>query len=560
LIAAPSWLLILVAACAQRDQVDKQRATQLPSPIVLRDVTDVSGIDFVHVDGSSGERYLPETVTSGLATFDYDGDGLVDIYFLNGASLKGAAYFHPPKNELWRNEGGCRFINVTDEAGVGDTGFGLGVAAADYDNDGDQDLYLNNYGPNVLYRNNGDGTFTDVTVMAGVACGNLFGAGVSFLDADGDGLLDLYVANYVDFTYENHVVPETRGFQQYAGPRDYETIPDVLFHNNGDGTFTDVSQASGVGAHAGSGMGIVACDFDDDGDTDVFVLNDVAGNYLMQNDGGGHFEDAGLLTGAAYNEYGMELASMGIDCGDYNGDGLFDFLMTSYQGELPVLYENQGNGTFVDVTVKSGVGEGAYPYVNWGVGLVDFDNDGLRDAFMANGHLQDQIDRYDQSTAYEVRNLLQRNVGGGKFENLSEQCGDGLLPKYSSRGAAFDDLDNDGDIDIVVLNSRQRPTIIRNGSPAKRHWLQIQLEGTTSNRDGVGSKVIVTAGPLVQVAEVHSGRGYQSHFGTRLHFGLADHSHVDHVEIHWLGGDREVFEVPGIDRIITLRQGAGAPH
>jgi hypothetical protein len=526
---------------------------------VLRDVTDATGIDFVHVDGSSGERYIVETVTAGLATFDYDGDGLIDIYFLNGAPLKGATYPSTPRNTLWRNEGDWRFTDVTDEAGVGDTGFGLGVAAADYDNDGDQDLYVNNYGPNVLYRNNGDGTFTDVTGAAGVGCGNLFGAGVSFLDVDRDGLLDLYVANYVDFTYENHLTPEMRGLPQYAGPRDFAPIPDMLFRNNGDGTFTDVSQTSGVGSHAGSGMGMVACDIDDDQDTDVFVLNDVSGNFLMVNDGAGHFEEEALIAGAAYNMYGLELGSMGIDCADYDNDGLFDFLMTSYQGELPVLYKNLGNGTFSDVTVESRVGEGAYAYVNWGVGLVDFDNDGLRDAFIANGHLQDEIEKYDDSTAYEVRNLLQRNVGSGKFENLSDRCGDGLAPELSSRGAAFDDLDNDGDIDVVVLNSRRRPTIIRNDSPGNNRWLQVRLKGTQCNRDGVGSKVIVTAGPLVQAAEVHSGRGYQGHFGMRLHFGLGGDQRVDSIEVRWLGGEVEVFEDLDVNQLVTLTEGTGNP-
>lgn len=525
----------------------------------MHDVTSATGITFVHSDGSSGQRYIAETVSAGLATFDYDGDGWLDIYFLNGAPLKGANPTASPRNSLWRNEGGWRFVDVTEKAGVGDTGFGLGVAAADYDNDGDQDLYVNNFGPNVLYRNNGNGTFTDVTDLAGVACGSRLGAGVAFLDGDGDGFLDLYVANYVDFNYDNHTTHMNQGYVEYAGPRDYAPVPDVFYRNNGNGTFTDVSIAAGVAKHAGSGMGLVACDFDNDGDTDVFILNDVSGNFLMSNDGRAHFEEAGLLSGTAYNSYGDELGSMGVDCGDYDNDGLLDLLMTSYQGELPVLYRNSGGGTFEDVTLVSGVGEGAFPYVNWGVGLVDFDNDGFRDAFIANGHLQDEIDQYDESTAYEARNLIQRNNGNGTFECITDRCGDGLAPKRSSRGAAFDDLDNDGDIDIVVLNSRCEPTIIRNDSPTKHHWLQLQLEGTRCNRDGVGSKVVVTAGPLVQTDEVHSGRGYQSHFGTRLHFGLGRQARVDHIDVRWLGGDWERFENIELDCLVTLREGLGSP-
>ncbi|MGM0485687.1 MAG: CRTAC1 family protein [Planctomycetota bacterium] len=558
-VAVPALLcggLLLSQGCSRKPE-GKPKAADCP--ILLRDVSDETGIDFAHADGGSGQRYIPETVTAGLATFDYDGDGLIDIYFLNGAPLRGAEYAETPRNELWRNVGNWKFVEVTEQAGVGDTGFGLGVATADYDNDGHEDLYVNNYGPNVLYRNNGDGTFRDVADLAGVNCGNKVGAGVVFLDANVNGLLDLYVANYVDFTYENHITHSQHGHAEYAGPRDYDAVPDVLYENNGDGTFTDVSDSSGIRDHAGSGMGMVAADFDGDGDTDVFILNDVAGNFLMVNDGEGHFEEAGLLAGTAYNTYGEALGSMGVDCGDYNNDGRLDFFMTSYQGELPVLYRNAGNGAFEDVTLSSGVGEGALPYVNWGVGLVDFDNDGLRDAFIANGHLQDQIDKYDDSTAYQVRNLLQRNVGGGTFKNISDRCGDGLAPVRSSRGAAFDDLDNDGDIDAVVLNSRRRPTIIRNDSPRRNHWIQIRLKAITANRDGVGAQVRVTAGPLVQMAEVHSGRGYQSHWGMRLHFGLRDQEQVDQVEVRWLGGETEVFEDLAVDGLVTLVQGSGAP-
>ncbi len=554
-----AWFTAFAALACGSCRTQPPIPAPTPTPIQLRDLTGKTGITFDHRDGSSGRRYIAETVTGGVATFDYDGDGRIDIYLLNGAPLRGTTYPNTPQNALWRNLGDWQFADVTEEAGVGDTGFGLGVAAADYDNDGDQDLYVNNYGPNVLYRNNGDGTFTDVTESAGVAGGDFVGAGAVFLDIDADGLLDLYVANYVDFTYDNHVVQGQQGYPEYAGPRDYRPVPDVLFRNNGDGTFTDVSDPSGIAAHAGSGMGSVACDFDSDGDTDLFVLNDVSGNFLMVNDGKGRFEESGLISGTAYNMYGDELGSMGVDCADYDNDGLFDFFMTSYQSELPVLYRNSGNGTFEDVTLSSGVGEGAYPFVNWGVGLIDFDNDGLRDAFIANGHLQDEIDNYDDSTAYEVRNLVQRNVGGGKFENVSDRCGDGLAPKLSSRGAAFDDLDNDGDIDVVVLNSRQRPTIIRNDSPGNNHWLQVRLQGTDCNRNAVGSKVVVTAGTLTQVAEVHSGRGYQGHFGTRLHFGLADHDRVARVEVRWLGGESEVFENLEIDQLVTLTQGSGMP-
>jgi len=520
------------------------------------DVTGETGITFVHTDGSSGERYIMETVTAGLALFDYDGDGLIDIFFLNGAPLRGVEADVPPRNSLYRNEGRWRFTDVTDEAGVGDTGFGLGVTAADYDNDGDQDLFVNNYGPNVLYRNNGDGTFSDATEQTNVPAGHKMGAGACFLDMDADGDLDLYVANYVKFTYETHIVHRKDGFPQYVGPREYPFEPDEVYRNNGDGTFTDVSAESAVGQHAGSGMGLVCADYDNDGDTDVFTLNDVSGNFLFENDGTGKFQEVGLMSGAAYNGYGDELGSMGIDCGDYDNDGWLDFFMTSYQGELPVLYRNVGNRTFEDVTIPSGAGAGAFPHVNWGTGLVDFDNDADRDIFMACGHLQDNVDSFDPTSAYRVRNILLANQGDGKFGDVSEECGDGMSIELSSRGAAFDDLDNDGDIDVVVLNSREESTILRNDSETGHHWLRIRLLGTRTNRDGVGARITVVAGDLVQIDEVHSGRGYQSHWGTNVHFGLGERDHVDRIEVRWIGGGVDVMEDVAVGQLVTITEGA----
>ncbi|UCG57764.1 MAG: CRTAC1 family protein [Phycisphaerales bacterium] len=525
------------------------------SGIILRDVTKETGITFQHTDGSSGRRYVVETVTAGLALFDYDHDGDVDIYFLNGAPLKGTKVGAPPKNALYRNEGGWKFTDVTEEAYVGDTGYGLGVAVGDYDNDGDSDVYLNNYGPNVLYRNNGDGTFTDVTKQAGVDNGFEVGAGTCFLDIDKDGDLDLYVSNYLEFSYDKHVSTASAGFPVYANPRFYAPVPDTLYRNNGDGTFTDISKDSGVGAHAGWGMGIVCGDYDNDGDTDVFIGNDVAENFLFANDGTGKFEEVGLMAGFAYDLHGDEQGSMGVDCGDYDNDGLLDFFVTSYQSQLTTLYKNLGDGLFEDVTLTTGAGAATLAYVTWGNSFVDFDNDGDRDIFVACGHLQDNVERYDDTTSYLTRNILLMNTGDGKFVNISDKSGDGMEVKLSSRGAAFDDLDNDGDVDGVVLNSRREPTILRNDSPSKRHWIQICLQGTKTNRDGVGARVEVVAGDLKLMDEVHSGRGYQSHYGMRLHFGLGNRSHVDRIEVRWIGGQVDVFEGVAADQIVTLTEG-----
>ncbi len=525
-------------------------------PIRFRDVTAQSGVIFQHTHGGSGQRYIVETVAGGLALFDYDSDGLIDIYFLNGAPLKGAVVDEPPRNALYRNNGDWTFTDVTETAGVGDRGFGLGVTVGDYDNDGDPDLYVNNFGPNVLYRNNGDRTFTNVTQQAGVDGGDKVGAGACFLDMDHDGDLDLYAANYVDFTYENHVSKTVDGYHWYAGPRAYQPVPDTLYRNNGNGVFTDVSISSGIASVSGTGMGTVSGDFDDDGDTDVFVCNDVKGNFLFQNDGSGKFEEVGFVAGVAYNLYGNENGSMGVDCGDYDNDGRLDLFMTDYQGELPVLYRNLGGGFFEDATLVARAGSGAYPHVNWGTGLVDFDNDGDRDIFIACGHTDDNVDRRDDSTSYRVRNILMSNTGDGKFVNVSRQCGDGLSVVESSRGAGFDDLDNDGDIDVVVLNAQSRPTILRNESKMTNHWLDIRLRGVKGNWDAVGARVTVTAGDLKQFAEIHGGRSYQGYHGSRLHFGLGSRAKIDSVEVRWPGSSVERFEGVQADRIVTLTEGA----
>jgi enediyne biosynthesis protein E4 len=533
--------------------------TPADARILLRDVTGDAGIAFTHTDGSSGQRYIMETVSAGLALFDYDHDGDIDIYFLNGAPLKGTTTDTPPKNALYRNEGNWKFTDVTEAAHVGDTGYGLGVAVGDYDNDGDADLYLNNFGPNVLYRNNGDGTFTDITQTAGVGNGSQVGAGTCFLDIDGDGDLDLYASNYLEFSYDKHVLTATKGFPVYANPRYYPPLPDTVYRNNGDGTFTDVSKASGVGAHAGWGMGIVCGDYDNDQDTDVFIGNDVGENFLFENDGTGQFEEIGLMTGTAYDLHGDEQGSMGVDCGDYDNDGRLDFFVTSYQEQLATLYHNLGDGGFEDVTLKTGAGVGTLPYVTWGNSFVDFDNNGHRDIFIACGHLQDNVEQFDGTTTYFERNILLANTGDGKFVDVTETSGDGMRVVLSSRGAGFDDLDNDGDVDVVILNSRRGPTLLRNDSPAEGHWLQVRLRGTKTNRDGVGAHVIVKTGDLTLLDEVHSGRGYQSHYGTRLHFGLGNRTKIDRVEVRWIGGGIDIFENVKVDRLVTLTEGAGKP-
>ncbi|MFO1498559.1 MAG: CRTAC1 family protein [Verrucomicrobiota bacterium] len=523
--------------------------------ILLRDVTGKTGINFVHTDGSSGRRYIVESVASGLALFDYNNDGRTDLLFLNGRPLPGCAPGSSARHALYRNEGQWRFTDVTVEAGLDGGGYGLGVCVGDYNNDGYADIYLSQFGPKTLYRNNGDGTFTDVTAAAGVADGDQVGAGACFLDIDGDGDLDLFVANYCAFTVEKHQTRFVNGHPAYVGPMMYGPLRATLFRNNGNGTFTDISRESGIGAHVGTGMGVVAADYDGDGDTDIIVGNDAMANFVWKNDGKGHFAEVGLLSGLAYDRNGIGLGTMGVECGDYDNDGRLDFFMTSYMKQWAILYRNLGGGFFEDVTHITGAGSGTYNQVTWGAGLVDFDNDGDADIFIACGHLQDNVELWDDTTSYQARNILLENNGHGHFRDISAQAGDGLAIRKSSRGAAFDDLDNDGRTDVVVLNARSGPTILRNESLGANHWLNVRLRGTRTNRDGIGASVKVIAGDLTRIDEVHSGRGYQSSYGRQLHFGLGSRKDVDRIEVHWIGGGTNVVEHAKADQLLTITEG-----
>ncbi len=522
--------------------------------IVLTDVTSSTGIDFVHTDGGSGQRYVVETVSAGLALFDYDNDNDIDVYLLNGAPLKGSKQTDIPRNALYRNDGDLRFTDVTKESGLGDTGYGLGVAVADYDGDGNLDVYLNNHGSNALYRNSGKGLFHNVTKKSGVSGKDVTGAGVCFLDMDADGDLDLYVANYFQFDYNTIQRQLNKGVPVYPNPRYYDPVADILYRNNGDGTFTDVSEESGISKHSGWGMGIVCADYDRDGDTDVFVGNDVAENYLFQNDGSGKFQEVALLSGTAYDLNGDEQGSMGVDCGDFNNDGLLDFYVTSYQNQLSTLYQNTGDGFFEDVTMLTGAGSGTFHQVTWGNGFVDFDNDGDKDIYIACGHLQDNIALIDDTTQYLASNVLLENYGKNKYKEVASSIGESNGVKKSSRGAAFDDLDNDGDTDAEILNSRSAPTILRNDSVNHNSWIQINLKGLKKNVQGIGARVKVVTGNLIQEDEVHSGRGYQSHYGTRLSFGLGNAKLVNSIEVNWIGGGKNVISDVEVNKMITIEQ------
>ncbi len=545
----------ILAAIIIAFTVDAPLAQSQPGPFHFVDAQPQSGMNFQHTDGSSGRYYIVEYVSAGVALFDYDRDGWIDVYLLNGGRHPGTpASDTVPQDALYRNEGNWKFRDVTREAGLGDSHHGLGVTVGDYDNDGDQDLYLNNQGPNVLYRNNGDGTFTDVTAKANVADGDKVGAGACFLDIERDGDLDLYVANYVKFTYDTHVARTRQGVSVYASPLDYPPEPDTLFRNNGDGTFTDISDATGIRSAVAPGMGMVCADYDQDGDTDILVGNDSTANFLWQNDGHGHFTEVGLQAGFAYDMAGKVQGTMGVECADYDNDGRLDIHVTAFQNELATLYRNLGDGLFEDVTLATGAGEGTRAPVTWGNVMADFNNDGHRDLFMAAGHLDDQIDRLDDRTSYESLNLIFQNLGMGRFKNVSAASGPGLGVKRSSRGVGADDLDNDGDLDLVVLNSRREPTLLRNDSRSTGHWIQITLRGNRSNTDAVGARVVVQAGEQKWVDEVHSGRGYQGHFGSRLHFGLGRVSTIDQIQIEWPSGSTQTVTRPKMNQHLTIEE------
>lgn len=526
----PGWWVVLCGLLGLASLPGEVLADQPPT-FALTDVTAASGIDFIHSTGGGSEAYIVEGMSAGLATLDYNGDGWMDIYFLNGAALKGTTVDAPLRNALYRNNGDWTFTDVTDEAGVGDLGYGLGVGVADYDGDGDADIYINNYGPNVLYRNEGNGTFINVAAEAGVENGDKVGAGVAFLDIDGDGDLDLYVANYVDFTYDNYVPIVIKGKKYQAGPQYYQSMPDSLYRNNGDGTFTDVSVESGIAAVTSPSMGIVCIDLDSDNDIDIYVCNDGKANCFFQNDGSGVFEEVGLLYGLACDSSGKANASMGVDCGDYDQDGLLDLFVTDYQAEMPVLYHNLGQGLFEDATAKARIPRVLLPHVNWGTAFVDFDNDADQDLYLVCGHF-DRIEAIDDRTSMKVRNFVLLNDQGMFSDATYETDGSAMHPE-SSRGLAVEDFDNDGDIDVIVGNSNAGPTLLRNDSLAENHWIKLKLSQQGMNRDAIGARVRVVTPGRTQIQHTLSGRGYQSHFGSLLHFGLGNHDAQVKVIVDW---------------------------
>ena len=522
---------------------------------VIEVVPSQSGIDFVHTDGSSGNRYMVETVIGSLAIFDYDNDGWLDIYFINGAPLLGTKMQSPPRNQLYRNNGDWTFTDVTTASGLGDPQYGMGVVVGDYDQDGDADVFLSNFGTNVFYVNEGDGTFRESTAPCGLSSTAHVGAGSSFFDMDNDGDLDLYCASYVEFEYPLHKTRTISGYQFHTGPNDYVPARHTLYRNDGDGRFTDVSAWSGISQLRSPGMGVLSADFDGDGDMDVFVANDQKPNFLLINDGQGRFQEEGLIAGVAVDRLGRSNGNMGVDYADFDGDGQLDLVTTTYQEEMLVLYQAVGPGLFADSTNLARIDTTLNAHVKWGVGGVDFDNDGDRDLFVACGHFLDNIRFIDDRTDVKVPNYLLANDGQGHFTNVTKKAGTALQVIESSRGAAFDDLDNDGDVDLVVLNVNARPTIGRTESPKGNHGYSVRLIGTNTNRDALGAKIIaVSTSGKKQTHVLTSGKGYESSYGVRTYFGVGSDA-MSRYTVTWSNGMTESFDCDSA--FMTLIEGRG---
>ncbi len=520
------------------------RRAMASSPMLLfTPVTVEAGIEFHHVNGATGQKYLPETMGGGVTFFDYNRDGALDIYLVNGAALPGWDTLETPTNHLYRNNGDGTFIDVTQEAGVGDAHYGLGCCVGDYDNDSYLDLYVTNFGPNVLYHNNGDGTFTDVTSRARVGDPG-FSTGCAFADYDNDGDLDLFVANYVLLDLMDRPECSQRGIRAYCRPEEYLSAQDTLYRNNGDGTFTDMTQQARL-TSLGRGLGAVWGDMDGDGHVDLFVANDRMENFLYQNQGDGTFVEIGEFAGVALNEHGYAESGMGTSFGDYNNDGLLDLIVTNYQAQTNTLYENRGGASFWDVTSVSRLSEPTLIPLSWGTEFVDLDNDGWLDLFFANGHLEDAIELLEEVGTYKQRNQLFWNRRDGTFVDISAACGTGLLIQKSSRGATFGDYDNDGDMDILISNIGDPPDLLRNDTPRISQWLGVSLVGTHANRDGIGARVTVTVGETQQSREVKSGASYLSQNDLRLLFGLGLAKKVDTLTIRWPSGTvDQISDVP----------------
>jgi hypothetical protein len=518
-----------------------------------------SRITFTLKNSVSPQRYSIETMAGGVAVVDYNNDGLPDIFFTNGADIPSlektdSTYY----NRLFRNNGDGTFTDVTEKAGLQGKGYSMGVAAGDYDNDGFVDVYIAGVNRNQLFHNNGDGTFTDVTAKAGVG-GNVPGLGkawavtAGWFDYNNDGLLDLLVVNYLDYDIKTAALCHVEGVPTYCAPNKFRGTPNILYRNNGDGTFTDVSEPSHISRYAGKGMGVAFADYDNDGFTDIFVSNDTFPNYLLHNNGDGTFTDVAVVAGVAYTESGTTVAGMGTDFRDLDNDGKPDLFHTAMFGDTFPLYRNLGGGQFEDITVAAGLTAFTSRLTGWGTGAFDFDNDGYKDLFTANSEILDNAMEVEHRP-FALPNGLFRNKGALKFEDLSAKAGAGFLVPAAHRGAAFGDFNNDGKIDIVVTALNGPPQLLMNRSPNHNHWIILKLIGTKSNRDGLGTRIKITTSHGSQYNHATTAVGYNSSSDKRVHFGLGESTVIDKIELSWPSGIRQILTKVKADQVLAVRE------
>ncbi len=554
-----------------------------PLPFSLIDVAGSAGLGSAvnAYGGIATKRYLLEETGCGVAFFDYDNDGWLDIFFVNGMRLDSSLRGHPPSNQLFRNNRDGTFTDVTQKAGLVRSGWGQGCCVGDYDNDGFDDLFVTYWGAIVLYHNNGDGTFTDVTRKVGLVENDTvprWNSGCCLLDYDKDGHLDLFVANYVNFDTRSAPAPGDSLYCKYfgipvaCGPQGLGGGTNRLFHNRGDGTFEDVSDISGVTNPHGLlvpsyvqnqwipvgsyGLTASAADFDNDGWPDIYVACDTVASRLYHNNHDGTFTEIGTQAGCAFNEDGIPQGGMGVGIGDYDCDGWLDIVKTNYSEQTANLYHNNGDGTFYDAVFQAGLGRNTN-YLGWGVGFGDFDNDGWADIFMSNGHVFPEITGHPVPVGFKQRKVVYRNLGNGRFDDVSTLAGPGATALHSSRGAAFGDFDNDGDIDVVVSNMNEPPSLLRNDCKSGNHWIKVKCIGTRSNRSGIGARVRVLAGNHSQINEVMSGSSYVSHNDFRLHFGLGQSSQADKIEVLWPSGVVDSASKIEANQLVFIQEGRG---
>jgi len=548
----------------QRRGTPRLTAAPVSPPIdQFVEVSAKAGIRFSLTSGGPEKRYIIEAKGGGgIAWFDYDNDGYPDLFLVNGSAFEHWKRGDSPRSRLYHNNGDGTFTDVSAASGLDHTGWGMGVCVGDYNNDGYDDLYLTYYGGNVLYRNNGNGTFSDVTDRAGVR-GHGWGMGCAFGDYDNDGRLDLYVANYVDVDIARLGEPGSapnctyRSIATFCGPRGLPGGRDILFHNNGDGTFADVTEKAGIDRAQYFGLGVVMGDYDRDGRLDIYVANDSTPSSLYHNNGDGTFTDVGVPAGVAYSGEGQEQAGMGTDFGDYDNDGWLDLVKGNFSDDTNNLYHNNRDGTFTDVTYPAGIGDVTWPFTTFGAKFLDYDNDGWKDIFFANGQTFPQMDRYPTGITYAERNLLFHKRHDGKFDEVGLRAGPGLALKKVSRGLATADYDNDGDLEIMVSNMNDSPELLRHARKNPCHSVVVKTLGTRSNRDGIGTKVTLVAGGLTQYDEVRSGGSYLSSSDLRVHFGLGAATKIDRLELRWPSGQMDIVPSPPIDHLLVVKEGQG---